>query len=69
MDRREYNGGFHGPGDAEALAKKLKADAADAGFDPDVIEYETGKAILTMIREATEKRGNAAVPALPWKLS
>jgi hypothetical protein len=47
---------FYGPGDAEALAEKLKADAADAGFDPDVIEYETGKAILTLIREATEKR-------------
>ena len=48
---------FYGPGDAEALAEKLKADAADAGFDPDVIEYETGKAVLTLIREATEKRG------------
>jgi hypothetical protein len=48
---------FYGPGDAEALAERLKADAADAGFDPDVIEYETGKAILTLVREATEKRG------------
>ena len=48
---------FYGPGDAEALVEKLKADAADAGFDPDVIEYETGKAVLTLIREAIEKRG------------
>ena len=48
---------FYGPGDVEALAEKLKADAADAGFDPDVIEYETGKTILTLIREATERRG------------
>ena len=48
---------FYGPGDAEALVEKLKADAADAGFDPDVIEYETGKPVLTLIREAIEKRG------------
>jgi hypothetical protein len=48
---------FYGPGDAEALAEKFKSDAADAGFDPDVVEYETGKAILTLIRSATERRG------------
>jgi hypothetical protein len=50
---------FYGPGDAEVPAEKLKADAADAGFDPEVIEYETGKAVLTLIREATEKHSGA----------
>jgi hypothetical protein len=48
---------FSGPDDAEVLAEKFTADAVDAGFDPDTIEYETGEAILTLIREAMEKRG------------
>ena len=47
---------FYGPDDAVALAEKFTADAADAGFDPDIIEYETGEAILTLIREFIEKR-------------
>ena len=46
-----------GNGRARALAEKFTADAADAGFDPDIIEYETGKAALTLIREAMGKRG------------
>lgn len=28
---------FYGPGDAEALAVKCRADAGEAGFDPDQI--------------------------------
>ena len=45
------------PGDAEALAVKCRADAEEAGFDPDEIEYQAGEDITTLIRLATIKRG------------
>jgi hypothetical protein len=34
---------FHGPGDVEMLVAKCKADAQDADFAPDDIEYESAE--------------------------
>jgi len=55
----DVTAGFYGPGDAEALAVRCRADAGEAGFDPDEIGYQAGEDVATLIREATIKRGGA----------